>query len=187
MTPRTTYRLQFHAGFRFTDAIALIPYLAALGITHIYASPYLKARAGSTHGYDIVDHASLNPEIGTREEYDAFVRALREHGMGHILDFVPNHMGVGGDDNAWWLDLLRWGEDSHYADYFDVDWIPLREQLHGKVLLRSSGSSTATCSTRASCAGSITTAASRCAITSICSRSRRRATRCSSPMPTRRA
>ncbi|HTJ28277.1 MAG TPA: malto-oligosyltrehalose synthase [Candidatus Limnocylindria bacterium] len=135
MTPRTTYRLQFHAGFRFTDAIALIPYLSRLGITHIYASPYLKARAGSTHGYDIVDHAALNPEIGTRAEYEAFVAALRAHEMGHILDFVPNHMGVGGDDNAWWLDLLRWGEDSHYADYFDVDWIPLREQLHGKVLL----------------------------------------------------
>jgi (1->4)-alpha-D-glucan 1-alpha-D-glucosylmutase len=135
MTPRTTYRLQFHAGFRFTDAVALIPYLSRLGITHIYASPYLKARAGSTHGYDIVDHAALNPEIGTRCEYEAFVAALRAHGMGHILDFVPNHMGVGGDDNGWWLDLLRWGEDSHYEDYFDVDWIPLREQLHGKVLL----------------------------------------------------
>ncbi|HYZ15993.1 MAG TPA: alpha-amylase family glycosyl hydrolase, partial [Candidatus Acidoferrum sp.] len=135
VTPRTTYRLQLHAGFRFTDATALVPYLHQLGITHIYASPYLKARAGSTHGYDIVDHGSLNPEIGTREEYDAFVAELRAHGMGHILDFVPNHMGVGGDDNAWWLDLLTWGEDSHYADYFDVDWNPLRAQLRGKVLL----------------------------------------------------
>ena len=135
MTPRATYRLQFHAGFRFTDATALVPYLASLGISHVYASPYLKARAGSTHGYDIVDHSSLNPEIGTPEEYHAFVEALRAHGMGHILDFVPNHMGVGGDDNAWWLDLLTWGEDSHYADYFDVDWKPLRAELRGKVLL----------------------------------------------------
>ena len=135
MTPRATYRLQFHAGFRFTDAAALVPYLASLGISHVYASPYLKARAGSTHGYDIVDHNALNPEIGTPEEYAAFVQALRAHGMGHILDFVPNHMGVGGDDNAWWLDLLAWGEDSHYADYFDVDWNPLRAELRGKVLL----------------------------------------------------
>jgi (1->4)-alpha-D-glucan 1-alpha-D-glucosylmutase len=135
VTPRATYRLQFHAGFRFTDATALVPYLASLGVSHVYASPYLKARAGSTHGYDIVDHSSLNPEIGTPEEYHAFVAALRAHDMGHILDFVPNHMGVGGDDNAWWLDLLTWGEDSHYADYFDVDWKPLRAELRGKVLL----------------------------------------------------
>lgn len=135
VTPRATYRLQFHAGFRFTDATALVPYLASLGISHVYASPYLRARAGSTHGYDIVDHGSLNPEIGTLEEYRAFVAALRAHGMGHILDFVPNHMGVGGDDNAWWLDLLTWGEESHYADYFDVDWRPLRAELRGKVLL----------------------------------------------------
>jgi (1->4)-alpha-D-glucan 1-alpha-D-glucosylmutase len=135
VTPRSTYRLQFHAGFRFADATALIPYLASLGISHVYASPYLKARAGSTHGYDIVDHNALNPELGTREDYDEFVRTLRAHGMGHILDFVPNHMGVGGDDNAWWLDLLTWGEDSHYADYFDVDWRPLRAELRGKVLL----------------------------------------------------
>jgi len=135
VTPRATYRLQFHAGFRFVDATALVPYLHALGISHVYASPYLKARPGSTHGYDIVDHNALNPEIGTPEEYAAFVDALRAHGMGHVLDFVPNHMGVGGCDNAWWLDLMSWGRDSHYADYFDVDWEPLREQLHGKILL----------------------------------------------------
>ena len=135
MKPRTTYRLQFHAGFTFAAATELIPYLASLGITHVYASPYLKARAGSTHGYDIVDHAALNPEIGTPEDYRRFVDTLRAHGMGHILDFVPNHMGVGGDDNAWWLDLLTWGEDSHYADYFDVDWCPTRAELQGKILL----------------------------------------------------
>ena len=135
MTPRATYRLQFHAGFRFTDATALVPYLASLGISHVYASPYLRARAGSLHGYDIVDHAGINPEIGTLDEYRAFVAVLRAHGMGHILDFVPNHMGVGGDDNAWWLDLLTWGEESHYNDYFDVDWRPVRAELRGKVLL----------------------------------------------------
>ena len=135
MTPRSTYRLQLHAGFTFADATALVPYLARLGISHIYASPYLKARAGSTHGYDIVDHGSLNPEIGTAGAYRRFVDTLHAHGMGHVLDFVPNHMGVGGDDNAWWLDLLAWGEDSHYADYFDVDWRPMRAELRGKVLL----------------------------------------------------
>ncbi len=135
MTPRSTYRLQFHAGFTFNDATALVPYLARLGISHVYASPYLKARAGSTHGYDIVDHSALNPEIGTPADYRRFVDTLREHGMGHILDFVPNHMGVGGDDNAWWLDLLAWGEESHYADYFDVDWRPMRSELRGRVLL----------------------------------------------------
>ncbi|MEA2722215.1 MAG: (1-_4)-alpha-D-glucan 1-alpha-D-glucosylmutase, partial [Candidatus Eremiobacteraeota bacterium] len=135
VTPRSTYRLQFHKDFTFVDAIALIPYLASLGISHVYASPYLKARAGSTHGYDIVDHGALNPEIGTPDDHRRFVDTLRAHGMGHILDFVPNHMGVGGDDNAWWLDLLTWGEDSHYADYFDVDWRPLRAELRGKVLL----------------------------------------------------
>jgi (1->4)-alpha-D-glucan 1-alpha-D-glucosylmutase len=135
VTPRSTYRLQFHAGFTFVDAIDLIPYLASLGMSHVYASPYLKARAGSAHGYDIVDHGALNPEIGTPADYRRFVDTLRAHGMAHILDFVPNHMGVGGDDNVWWLDLLTWGEDSHYADYFDVDWRPLRTQLHGKILL----------------------------------------------------
>jgi len=135
MTPRTTYRLQLHAGFRFADATALVPYLERLGITHVYCSPYLKARAGSTHGYDIIDHNALNPELGTDADYRAFVETLRMHGMGHILDFVPNHMGVGADDNAWWLDLLQWGEDSHYADYFDVDWRALRPELRGKVLL----------------------------------------------------
>ncbi|HYZ17878.1 MAG TPA: malto-oligosyltrehalose synthase, partial [Candidatus Acidoferrum sp.] len=96
--------------------------------------------AGSTHGYDIVDYNALNPEIGTPEEYDAFVAALQERGMSHILDFVPNHMGVGGDDNAWWLDLLAWGDESPYADYFDVDWNPVRTQLRGKVLLPFLGS-----------------------------------------------
>ncbi len=135
VTPRATYRLQLHAGFRFADATALVPYLARLGVSHVYASPYLKARPGSTHGYDIVDHNQLNPEMGSDDDYADFVAALRGHGMGHIVDFVPNHMGVGGDDNAWWLDLLAWGEESHYSDYFDIDWRPLRAELRGKVLL----------------------------------------------------
>src|SRR3954471_7637829 len=92
--PESTYRLQFHAGFTFKDAIQIVPYLAELGITHVYASPYLKARPGSTHGYDVIDPCSINPEIGSEQDYRAFLDALREHGLGHILDIVPNHMGV---------------------------------------------------------------------------------------------
>src|SRR5579884_2713081 len=110
--PTSTYRLQFHAGFTFRDATALVPYLAALGVSHVYASPYLKARAGSTHGYDIIDHSVLNPEIGDEADFEAFVAALRAHDMGQILDFVPNHMGVGQSDNTWWLDMLEYGDAS---------------------------------------------------------------------------
>ncbi|PYV53787.1 MAG: malto-oligosyltrehalose synthase, partial [Acidobacteria bacterium] len=113
--PLSTYRLQFNRDFTFAQATRIVPYLAALGISHCYASPYLRARPGSTHGYDIIDHHHLNPEIGTPEEYDRFVAALREHGMGQILDVVPNHMGIMGSDNAWWLDVLENGEASAYS------------------------------------------------------------------------
>src|SRR5438309_7441513 len=132
---RATYRLQFHKGFTFHDATALVPYLAQLGISHIYASPLMEARPGSTHGYDIVNHNRLNPEIGSEAEFAALVATLKKHGMGLILDIVPNHMAVGGADNAWWLDVLEWGEASPYAGYFDVNWDPLREDLKGRVLL----------------------------------------------------
>jgi (1->4)-alpha-D-glucan 1-alpha-D-glucosylmutase len=133
--PRATYRLQFNSAFTLADATELVPYLAELGISHCYASPYLRARPGSTHGYDIVDHNAINPEIGSREDFERFVETLAAHGMGHILDMVPNHMGVMGADNAWWLDVLENGEASVYADHFDIDWRPLNPQLHGKVLL----------------------------------------------------
>jgi (1->4)-alpha-D-glucan 1-alpha-D-glucosylmutase len=133
--PRATYRLQLQRDFPFARAVACVPYLARLGISHAYCSPYLKARPGSPHGYDIVDHNALNPEIGSRADLEAFAAALRRHGMGQILDMVPNHMGVGGADNAWWLDVLEHGEASAYADYFDIDWRPVREELRGKVLL----------------------------------------------------
>nr|MBS0019393.1 malto-oligosyltrehalose synthase [Gammaproteobacteria bacterium] len=133
--PRATYRLQFHRNFTFADATALVPYLAELGVSHCYASPYLRARSGSSHGYDIIDHGSLNPEIGTLEEFEAFVAALHAHGMGQILDVVPNHMGVGGSDNAWWLDILENGQASAYAEFFDIDWEPLKEELRGRLLL----------------------------------------------------
>ncbi|HWY21332.1 MAG TPA: malto-oligosyltrehalose synthase [Candidatus Acidoferrum sp.] len=133
--PLATYRLQLNRDFTFAQATAIVPYLSALGVSHCYISPCLKARPGSMHGYDIVDHNSLNPEIGTREEFDGFVSALHQHGMGLILDIVPNHMAVMGSDNAWWLDVLENGEASVYACFFDIDWHPLKDELHGKVLV----------------------------------------------------
>ena len=133
--PRATYRLQLNRDFTFVQATAIVPYLSTLGISHCYISPFLKARPGSMHGYDIVDHNSLNPEIGTPEEFDRFVSTLREHNMGLIVDIVPNHMGIMGGDNVWWLDVLENGEASAYACFFDIDWHPLKEELHGKVLV----------------------------------------------------
>ncbi len=135
VTPLSTYRLQFTPRFRFEDARAIVPYLALLGIGHMYASPYLKARPGSEHGYDVVDPNALNPEIGTTKEHAAMIAALQAHGIGHILDFVPNHMGIGGPENPWWQDVLEWGEASPYAKYFDIDWRPLRAEMRGKVLV----------------------------------------------------
>ncbi len=133
--PLSTYRLQFSAAFRFDDARAIIPYLAALGIGHIYASPYLKARPGSTHGYDVVDPNTLNPEVGTDAAHAAMIDAAQAAGIGHVLDFVPNHMGIGGAENPWWQDVLEWGEASPYAKFFDVDWQPLRAEMRGRVLV----------------------------------------------------
>jgi (1->4)-alpha-D-glucan 1-alpha-D-glucosylmutase len=133
--PLATYRFQFNKNFTFRDATRLVPYLAELGISHCYASPYLRARPGSMHGYDIIDHNSLNPEIGTPEEYEEFVAELHRHGMGQVLDIVPNHMGVMGADNAWWLDVLENGEASPYAEFFDIDWEPVKDELQGKVLV----------------------------------------------------
>ncbi|MGH7031833.1 MAG: malto-oligosyltrehalose synthase, partial [Stellaceae bacterium] len=131
---RATYRLQFHRGFTFGDAAALVPYLAALGVSHLYASPITEARPGSTHGYDIIDHNRLNPEIGSDEDFRGLTAALGAHDMGLIVDFVPNHMGIGAD-NAWWLDVLEWGQESPFARYFDINWHALRADLEGRVLL----------------------------------------------------
>lgn len=133
--PVSTYRLQFNRDFTFADAAALVPYCHRLGVSHCYASPYLRARPGSAHGYDIVDHTAFNPEIGDRGSFDGWADALQAHGMGHILDLVPNHMGVGGSDNHWWLDVLENGPASAYAVFFDIDWRPHKEVLRGKVLL----------------------------------------------------
>jgi (1->4)-alpha-D-glucan 1-alpha-D-glucosylmutase len=133
--PESTYRLQFHAGFTFRDAQQLVPYLHDLGITDCYASPYLKARPGSTHGYAISDHRVLNPEIGTEADYEAWVQALQARGLGQILDIVPNHMGIIGNENPWWNDVLENGPCSPYAGFFDIDWHPVKGELDEKVLL----------------------------------------------------
>jgi len=133
--PVSTYRLQFNRDFTLAAATELLPYLHALGVSHCYASPLLRARPGSRHGYDIIDHGSLNPEIGSAEDFERFVAALHQLGMGLILDFVPNHMAVLGSDNAWWQDVLENGQASAFAGFFDIDWRPLKEELHGKILL----------------------------------------------------
>ena len=136
-----TARLQFHKGFTLHDAERLVPYFERLGISHLYASPLLTARAGSTHGYDIVNHNEINPELGGEDALRSLVAALRGHGMGMILDIVPNHMGVGGHDNAWWLDVLEWGRQSPYAEYFDIDWDPPDATMRGRLLAPFLGTS----------------------------------------------
>ncbi len=135
-SPEAVYRLQFHAGFTFQDAARLAPYLHDLGISHVYASPYLKARPGSTHGYDVLDHRLLNPEIGGEPAYAAYIEALRLHDLGQILDVVPNHMGIVGNENEWWNDVLENGPSSPYANYFDIAWqASPRPALRDRVLL----------------------------------------------------
>ena len=133
--PVSTYRLQFNRQFKFCDAKKIICYLCDLGITDIYASPYCKARKGSLHGYDIVDHNTLNPEIGTEAEYTEMTGELRKYGMGQILDIVPNHMCIASKENAWWMDVLENGPSSPYANFFDIDWDPVKTELKNKILI----------------------------------------------------
>jgi len=133
--PGATYRLQFNKYFTFQDAQRLVPYLDDLGITDLYASPFLKAGPDSLHGYDVSNHNEINPAIGTQEEFAALATALRGRGMSQLLDVVPNHMGVGSNLNDWWNDVLENGPISTYAPYFDIDWSPLQIELHNKVLL----------------------------------------------------
>lgn len=133
--PRATVRLQFHAGFTFADALAVVDYHADLGISHFYASPLLTARKGSMHGYDIVDPTRVNPELGGEDGLRALVAKLRSRDMGLIMDIVPNHMGVGGSENPWWLHVLEWGPQSRYASWFDIDWDSPDLALQGKILL----------------------------------------------------
>ncbi|HEX8967144.1 MAG TPA: malto-oligosyltrehalose synthase [Chloroflexota bacterium] len=123
--PSATYRLQFHAGFTFDDARRLVPYLHALGVSHVYTSPYLRARSGSMHGYDVADPSSLNPELGSTDDYERMVAELRRHGMGQLVDVVPNHMGIGDPGNYRWRDVLENGPASVYANFFDINWRPI--------------------------------------------------------------
>ena len=132
--PRSTLRLQFHRGFTFDDAAKHVDYFAALGISHVYASPITTAEPGSMHGYDTVDYTQVSAECGGEAGLKRLVDKLRAHNMGLIVDMVPNHMGVGGSSNAWWLDILEWGRHSAYARHFDVDWHSPDPALRGKVL-----------------------------------------------------
>ncbi|HEX7465797.1 MAG TPA: alpha-amylase family glycosyl hydrolase, partial [Usitatibacter sp.] len=131
---RATYRLQLSAAFTLDDARAIVPYLAQLGISHIYASPVLRSRPGSTHGYDVVDPTRLDPELGSDASWDALILELRVHDMGLVLDIVPNHMGVGAD-NPFWDDLFANGPASRYAGWFDIDWNAPARGLKGRVLI----------------------------------------------------
>jgi len=137
---RATLRLQFHKGFTLDDAVPLVPFFARLGISHIYASPLLSARAGSMHGYDVVDPTTVNPELGGEAALRRLVAALREQHMGLILDIVSNHMAVGGNDNPWWLDLLEWGRLSPYGEFFDIQWHSADPLMEGQLLLPFLGS-----------------------------------------------
>jgi (1->4)-alpha-D-glucan 1-alpha-D-glucosylmutase len=138
---RATYRVQLHAGFTFHDAAAIVPYLARLGISHLYCSPVLQAAPGSMHGYDVVDHARLNDELGGASGFEHLARALAEHDLSLILDIVPNHMALAGAANRWWWDVLEAGPASPYAGHFDIDWgtsasvlAPILGDHYGRVL-----------------------------------------------------
>ncbi len=130
-----TYRVQLHAGFTFDDAADIAGYLAELGVSHLYCSPYLQAAPGSTHGYDVVDHSRLNAELGGAAAHGRLARRLAEAGLGQILDIVPNHMALAGRSNAWWWDVLENGPSSPYARYFDIDWDPPEHKLAATVLM----------------------------------------------------
>ena len=133
--PTATYRLQFNRGLTFRAAQEIVPYLHSLGISDIYASPYFKARPGSLHGYDTLDQNQLNPEVGSVEEHAEWCAALAKHDMGQILDIVPNHMCIEGQGNRYWADLLENGPSSRYASFFDIDWHPVKQELHNKILI----------------------------------------------------
>ncbi len=132
--PASAYRLQLTGSFGFEQAAAIVPYLAQLGVTDVYLSPILAALPGSTHGYDVVDHGRLSPELGGEAGYAKLCQALAEHAMGQILDFVPNHMAI-GPLNPWWMEVLENGPSARLAYYFDVDWHPVKAELENKILL----------------------------------------------------
>lgn len=132
--PGATYRLQFNSGFRFSDATKLVGYLSSLGITDIYASPVLKSRKGSMHGYDVTDPSQLDPDVGSAQDFDDLQSELVNHGMHLVLDIVPNHMAA-SSENRWWMDVLENGSESVFSSYFDIDWHPPARDLNEKVLL----------------------------------------------------
>ncbi len=138
MIPGSTYRVQLHAGFTLRDALEAVPYLAALGIEWLYCSPLFMSRPGSEHGYDVVDPTRIDPELGKERDLERLVERLHEHGLGLLLDIVPNHMGT-HDTNSWWVDVLEHGPESPYARFFDIDW----KAGGGKVLLPVLGSDVA--------------------------------------------
>ena len=129
-----TYRLQLQPGFGFAEVEALLPYFQRLGVSHLYLSPITEARPGSTHGYDVIDHNAVREDFGGREALDRLLEAAHEANLQFILDFVPNHAGV-GSNNAAWQDVLAYGSYADAASYFDIDWDPLKPELHGKILL----------------------------------------------------
>src|SRR5579884_4323665 len=131
--PVATYRVQLRREFGFDAATAIVPYLAALGVSHMYCSPYMQAAPGSAHGYDVVDPTRISDELGGDAGLGRLDQALRQHGMGQLLDIVPNHMSVDSPANRWWWDVLRRGRSSEFAAFFDIDWEA--PGLHGKVLL----------------------------------------------------
>jgi (1->4)-alpha-D-glucan 1-alpha-D-glucosylmutase len=133
--PLATYRLQFNSAFTFTHAREIVDYLHALGISDCYASSYLKAVPGSPHGYDVADPTRLNPDIGDEQSYFEWIGALQSHGMGHVLDLVPNHMGIAKSANPWWTDVLENGASSRFAHFFDIEWRPVKDELADKVLI----------------------------------------------------
>src|SRR5262245_6706610 len=135
LVPPSTYRLQVHGGFTLDEARAIVPYLHRLGAGAAYTSPYFAAEPHSTHGYDVTNHNAINPEVGGDEAHTAFTDALRDAGLQHIVDFVPNHMGISTATNPWWRDVLAHGPGSPYARFFDIDWNPFKSELRRKLLL----------------------------------------------------
>jgi (1->4)-alpha-D-glucan 1-alpha-D-glucosylmutase len=133
--PSSTYRLQLNRSFTLEQAAKLIDYLHELGIDDCYVSPLTVARAGSMHGYDVIDHSHLNPELGGEQHFSTFARTLKDKGMGLVVDTVPNHMCIGDPSNRWWFDVLENGPGSPYARFFDIDWDPPKAELVNKVLL----------------------------------------------------
>src|SRR5262245_45042805 len=135
LIPTSTYRLQVHGGFTLNDARDIVPYLRCLGSGAAYTSPYFAAEPGSTHGYDVTNHNAINPEVCGDAGHTAFTDALRGAGLQHIVDFVPNHMGISTATNPWWRDVLAHGPGSPYARFFDIDWNPFKSELRRKLLL----------------------------------------------------